>query len=78
MHDLYIIFDLHFVCLFFYSQTITPVCKTSEVAKLPSSVKVKMQSEVESLKEEKPPVICRVLKKSDKDSYHMYGYSTDI
>lgn len=53
------------------SQTVTPVCKiSSEIAKLPAPVQIKPI--IIASKEEKPPVICRVLKKSDKDSYNMY------
>lgn len=65
-HYLYCIF------LLCSSQTVTPVCRSNEIAKLSESVQTKLKPEVEALREEKPPVICRVLKKSDKDSYHMY------
>jgi len=66
---------LLFIFYFLRCPTITPVHKNIEVSKLltpPKYLEPQNIEEIPAVKEEKSPVICRVLKKSDKDSFHMY------
>lgn len=56
------------------SPTIGPELKTAEVSKLltPSKQQQTHIEDIPAAKEEKSPVICQVLKKSEKDAYQMY------
>lgn len=59
---------------------ITPVYKNTEVPKLltpPKYPEPQIIEEIPAVKEETPPVICRVLKKSDKDSFHITQLSSN-
>lgn len=59
--------------LFFRHQNFPPpLCKSSVISKLPVPTAQQQDVCMELPKEEKSPVVCRVLQKSDKDNYQMY------
>jgi len=47
------------------------VYKTADVSESPPTQPQMKIFDIPEPKEENPPVICRVLQKSEKDSYHM-------
>ncbi|XP_025198064.1 piwi-like protein Ago3 [Melanaphis sacchari] len=59
--------------------TINPVLKNTEILKSPSSPEQPQPKieEILTVKEEKSPVICRAVRKSDKDAFHMTQLSSN-